>query len=588
MLLCSGAALALIVGSLFVLEWFRAAMGPAAITIDLRNASMCAAGTCESVSLGRLTGAYPTLATIAFWGALPLALLVLGQCAAKLLAGGASQLVGKLGYLLGSVVFLSAFAAAYLFGPEPDSISAMMGVTVERTFSPIMLLAGTLLAMVALRYATSELVDDDAGAYKPIIIHKDNEDDERLPVTPLAVKRVTPAPTDAPRSKSPSQPGSRTKSPSQQPAVGRTPSADRTKSPSQQPAVARTASGTAIGERTKSPSQQPAVARTASPSGLLARAKSPSLDAPELERGGPPPPRKSDPSDIPARARTSSSGPIDLAARLSGAPLEVAIKQPPPVPVPVPPDQIPVAPESGLVIRKRTASASNLDRGDLDQIPVAPESGLVIRKKTPSSAPAGGTGLTPVSAPAVAMPSIGLRELAPSMTPPVATPVVPAMPAVEADVLADIALGSGSEIALPAGPGGLRGKLNYAVAAAVLTAEGIAAHREDGSVKQVSWDSIVGIIARRLPDEPPYDSETIVDLVSTSGSTLRVVPWTQISGAPLHAEGEERARAFVNLVAARCLDAQLDGWTKIFADGIGHAVQLPSAKTLAAHDERLA
>ena len=38
--------------------------------------------------------------------------------------------------------------------------------------------------------------------------------------------------------------------------------------------------------------------------------------------------------------------------------------------------------------------------------------------------------------------------------------------------------------------------------------------------------TVIGIIARRLPKEPPFDSTTIVDIVSTAGSTLRVVPWT--------------------------------------------------------------
>jgi hypothetical protein len=76
--------------------------------------------------------------------------------------------------------------------------------------------------------------------------------------------------------------------------------------------------------------------------------------------------------------------------------------------------------------------------------------------------------------------------------------------------------------------------------------------------------------------------------VSVSGATLRILPWTQITGAPIHGEGEERARGLVQLIAAHCLDAKLDRWTKVFADGTGHAAQLQTVKMLAAHDERLA
>jgi hypothetical protein len=39
---------------------------------------------------------------------------------------------------------------------------------------------------------------------------------------------------------------------------------------------------------------------------------------------------------------------------------------------------------------------------------------------------------------------------------------------------------------------------------------------------------------------------------------------------------------------AHCLDAKLDSWTKVFADGGGHAAQLANSKLLTAHDDRLA
>jgi hypothetical protein len=157
----------------------------------------------------------------------------------------------------------------------------------------------------------------------------------------------------------------------------------------------------------------------------------------------------------------------------------------------------------------------------------------------------------------------------------------------ERNVSGDLELGGPTERSFGAPPP-LRGKLNYAVTQAALTGVGIDALREDGAAKHVVWDAIVGIIARRLPGEEPYGGETFVDVVSTHGSTLRILPWTHITGAPLRGEGEERARSFVRIVAAQCLQAKLDAWTKAFADGSGHAAQLPSTKTLAAHDEIIA
>jgi hypothetical protein len=243
---------------------------------------------------------------------------------------------------------------------------------------------------------------------------------------------------------------------------------------------------------------------------------------------------------------------------------------------------------------------------------------LEARTKTPSQTPVEArrktpTGLQPLEARTKTptgrqpMSAIG-RRITDDFD--VATPIPSAMPMHEEDMTglglsfeaeparvspsSVAATGSSPPGALPvpprelAGPPGLRGTLNYAVSTAMLSSVGIEAHREDGTRRLVAWEAIVGIIARRLPNEAPYDGSTFVDLVSTAGSTLRILPWTKLAGAPITGDGENRARAFVQLVAARCLDAKLDSWTKVFADGVGKAAQLPSAKTLAAHDDRLA
>ncbi len=508
LLLCSAASIALIVGALFAVPWFRIELGFTQITIDMRSAQICAPGDgCRAISLSRMNGFYPMMASSAFWCALPLALLVIAQCAGKLLTGSASSVGARIGYMLGITAFMSAFAAGFLFAPELDSMADLITVAVERTAAPSMLLAGSLLGAVALRYATHDSYEGGSGVYKPIVVAK-GDSGPRLPVTPLHVKPVHGRPPTAPgdsantkpptvvdRWSGPTRDGEITKPtvPDRPPRAGS--DSDHTTSP---------------GARTKSPSQPPLEARTKSPSQPGTRTKPPSEP----------------PIDLPARTRTSSSGPIDLAARLSGAPLNVSIKPPLPEPTPIPADQIPVAPESGLVIRKRTQSAGPLSA---DQLPAVRDSASAIRPKSPSS-----------------------------------------MPVSEATASA------------------LRGILKYAVKSASVNSAGITAQQEDGASRFVEWDAIVGIIARRLPQGAPYDGVTFVDIVSTAGATLRLLPWTDVTGAPVHGEGEHRARAFVQLVAARCLDAKLDSWTKVFGDGAGRAAQLPNAKTLDAHDARLA
>ena len=208
----------------------------------------------------------------------------------------------------------------------------------------------------------------------------------------------------------------------------------------------------------------------------------------------------------------------------------------------MPADQIPVAPESGLTIRKRTASAGPLAAAS---IPVAPESGLTIRRKSPLSA---------TTTAATEMPSISVGSLA--------------------DDASTV-------------PTALSGTIRFAVTSLALTSAGIDAKRDDGTARVVKWNDIVGVVARRFPPTAPYDGATFVDIVSTAGATLRILPSTQITGHSLDPSPEARAREFVNLVAAQCLDAKLDSATKRFANG-GSAAQLPDSATLAIHDQRLA
>ena len=136
----------------------------------------------------------------------------------------------------------------------------------------------------------------------------------------------------------------------------------------------------------------------------------------------------------------------------------------------------------------------------------------------------------------------------------------------------------------------LRGKLQFAIATAEVTRGGIDARREVGSNVLVVWRDVVGVVARRMP--PEYDGGTFVDLVSTSGSTLRIVPWTRLAGDPIASpsdDGVARARAFIELVLTYCPTCALDRATRTFVDSANEdAAQLPDLDTLTAHDARLA
>ena len=134
-------------------------------------------------------------------------------------------------------------------------------------------------------------------------------------------------------------------------------------------------------------------------------------------------------------------------------------------------------------------------------------------------------------------------------------------------------------------PPHLRQKLSYLASTAEITAGGIDARREDGLARLVLWRDVVGVVARRLP--PVYDGHVFVDIVSSAGSTLRVVPWTRLTGEPITGEAIERPRVLIEHISAKCPTARIDPATRHFLE-TGTAAQLPDLDTLRAHDERLA
>lgn len=140
-----------------------------------------------------------------------------------------------------------------------------------------------------------------------------------------------------------------------------------------------------------------------------------------------------------------------------------------------------------------------------------------------------------------------------------------------------------------AAPPELRGKLRYAIRIADISRGGIDARREDGSSVLVMWRDVIGAVARRFPGE--LGGVTFVDIVSTAGATLRLLPWTKLSfddGRTLADPDAARALALLGVVTERCPDLSIDPATRTFIETRGEAAQLPDLATLAAHDERLA
>jgi hypothetical protein len=219
-------------------------------------------------------------------------------------------------------------------------------------------------------------------------------------------------------------------------------------------------------------------------------------------------------------------------------------------------------------------------------IPVAPESGLQIRAKRPSSAPPVAMNDTPKKG----TPAKGVVVRKPPTLPPDANRRATPAPGLSVRSKTPGAVQQIAPLEIPPAviPDGLAKKLRYTTLNANISHVGISASREDGFSRVVMWPDVVGIVARRLPADDPYKGATFIDLVSSAGATLRILPWTVLTGDAVTGEGAERARSFCQLVAARCRGAKLDSATRTFIGSHGQAAQLPDEDTLDAHDKRLA
>jgi hypothetical protein len=131
--------------------------------------------------------------------------------------------------------------------------------------------------------------------------------------------------------------------------------------------------------------------------------------------------------------------------------------------------------------------------------------------------------------------------------------------------------------------------VSYAVASVELSRAGLDARRADGSSRLVMWRDVGGIVVRRLPEE--LGGAPFADIVSTADSTLRILPWSRLSGDPVETSGDPDAmlRALVAYVRAHASAIKLDTMTRTFVDTPGERpAQLPDAGLLAEHDARFA
>lgn len=564
-LICAAASLVLIVAATLVMDWYRTVFGVgeevSRIAIDLTSMQTCSAiHVCTATPLSP-PGMFSTLATVTMWSSLVFAALVAYQAGVRLLTGNANDTVARLGYMFALTTLSIAIATAYMFGAETDGpgvqIAAHMGAELHRTWAPLTLIIGLIGGFATLYMSVAPDSTDLGDTYKPVTMVNLRAPEAGRPVT-----QSMPIPAAARAATRPLRPGGR---------IGTVP--PTSEAPPARPADPLLAEFEAIASRSNEQTQPGMLGAGTGRSNVethptgetsAATARKPASGKSSILAGGAPgsgpiPRLTTGQRHVTGQsvaARRAQSGPLTQRPQTGQpAPGQPALGQSAPgqsapgrrVPTPVP-GQRPVTGTYPVPRRPPTEPLPGARRQTTGQIPAA--------------APAT-TGRLPVIGPATITSQVPLIEPTPTGQ----------------------GMAAGHKSGPIAIPEHLRKRLSYVAITAELTGGGIDARREDGTSRLVLWRDVVGVVVRRMP--PVFDNALFVDIVSTARSTLRILPWTRLTGDPIEGDGDARPIRIVEYVLAKCPKARLDPATRQFLD-TGEPAQIPDLETLRAHDARLA
>jgi len=567
-LICAAASLVLIVAATLAMDWFRVAfdigvdeVSRIAIAIDLRTLRTCTAvRVCTTAPLSPLPGMFPTLAVVTLWSSLGFAALVGFQAGIRLLTGNANDAVAKLGYMFALTTISIAVATAYLFGPEAEGpsiqLAASMGVELHRTWAPLTLIIGLIAGFATLYMSVAPDSSDDLGdTYRPVTV----------------VNLRAPPGERGPAGERPA---------TERPATER-PATERPGTASTQiPAAARAATRPLrpSGKLGTVPAGEASPARAGEPlpeAFQAIAARSNEQTQPAMPGAGPP---RSNVQTHPT-GRTPAAG--------------VRVKPPSgnPVVAPGAPGSGPAARTTGAIGAQRPATGQSgpvqrattgpvaSQRPVTGQYPVPRRPALERRGREDQDDRGAREALSPRTTGQIPTPTPATTGRVPVIGPATITSQVPLIEPTPTG------MGERAKSGLIPIPEHLRKRLSYVAITAELTGGGIDARREDGTSRLVLWRDVVGVVVRRMP--PVFDDALFVDIVSTARSTLRIVPWTRLTGDPIEGEGDVRPVRIVEYILAKCPNAKLDPATRQFLD-TGEPAQLPDLETLRAHDARLA
>lgn len=596
-LIAAAVSLVMIIAGTLIMDWYRVAfeaadsgLGKISIAIDLRSLHTCSAlRVCTTAPLGPLPGMFPTLAAVTLWSSLAFAALVVFQAGVRLLTGNANDALAKFGYMFALTTISIAFATAYLFGPESEGpvvgLAAEMGLSLHRTWAPLTLLIGLVAGFATLYMAVAP--DPESGdlgdSYKPVTIVLPTPDE-------LAAMQSSSGalPAAARAATRPLRPGTKSGS-------GATPTGTQHAAGSA-PITRPAASSTPTGVRSVGTPVATAARPTIGPNLPVARPQTVPASTGRPVSGplpliGPigPSTITSEVQIVPSSAAAPREQPRDTEPDKQGSPIADF-----PTPMELPAHRRDLGTPHIAPKREPTPELPPGKREITAQMPAAkrevtPSQAGAKREVTPSQAAAKRepTGQMPAAKRETTGQMPAAKREPTGQMPAAKRETTGPLPAAARETTGQLAAaGQVKSGPISTIPEQLRNRLRYVALTAELTGGGIDARREDGTSRLVLWRDVVGIVARRLP--AALDGATFVDIVSTAGSTLRILPWTRLTGDPIEGDGDQRPRSLIERIAQKSPAAKLDPATRQFLETDQEAAQLRDVETLRAHDARLA
>jgi len=144
--------------AVLVMGWFVLHLtGIGTIEIGLHSARVCQRSACESFELPTGGSAYGTFALLAFWGGLVQSLVIAYQTYARISAGVALAVTSRWGSVLGMGLVLVGVITGFILAPGIGQVETAIGdMHVDRTWGPLLYIAGQLVGIVALRASANQ------------------------------------------------------------------------------------------------------------------------------------------------------------------------------------------------------------------------------------------------------------------------------------------------------------------------------------------------------------------------------------------------------------------------------------------------